>query len=69
MMPWLRYSHLIELLPLLTHLFHRQMLGQVGTVHTVLDSGDLRVSYPNNRSWTVNPAAVTKVCVAYIETL
>ena len=69
MMPWLRYKFTNTfscLIPvtILPYLFLPQMLGLVGTVHTVLDSGDLRISYPNNRSWTVNPAAVTKVhCV------
>lgn len=38
-----------------------EIIAQVGTVHTVLDSGDIRVRYPNNRTWTLNPASVTKV--------
>lgn len=33
----------------------------MGTVQSVLDSGDIRVRYPNNRTWTLNVAAVTKV--------
>ena len=41
--------------------FFHQIIAQVGTVHTVLDSGDIRVRYPNNRTWTLNPASVTKV--------
>ena len=38
-----------------------QLLDQLGTVHNVLDSGDIRVRYPSNRVWTLNPASVTKV--------
>ena len=36
-----------------------QVLSEVGTVHTVLDSGDLRVRYPSNRVWTMNPDTVS----------
>ena len=38
-----------------------QLIDQMGTVHNVLDSGDIRVRYPNNRTWTLNPASLTKV--------
>ncbi|XP_019848978.1 PREDICTED: E3 ubiquitin-protein ligase MIB2-like [Amphimedon queenslandica] len=38
-----------------------QLIEQMGTVHNVLDSGDIRVRYPNNRTWTLNPASLTKV--------
>ena len=40
-----------------------QVLSEVGTVHTVLDSGDLRVRYPSNLVWTMNPDTVSVVGV------
>ena len=44
--------------------FFFQTLSEVGTVHTVLDSGDIRVRYPSNHIWTMNPDTVVKVRVA-----
>ena len=44
----------------LTVLF-QQALTEVGTVQSVLDSGDIRVRYPNNLVWTMNSEAVVKV--------
>ena len=38
-----------------------KILSEVGTVQTVLDSGDIRVKYPNNRVWTMNSDTVVKV--------
>jgi len=37
-----------------------QIIGSVGTVHSVMDSGDVRVRF-GNRTWTINPAALDKV--------
>lgn len=36
-----------------------QVLSEAGRVHTVLDSGDLRVRYPSNCVWTLNPETVS----------
>lgn len=36
-------------------------LTEVGTVQTVLDSGDVRIRFPSNRTWTINPDAVAKI--------
>ena len=59
----LLYSFLLSFTPFLfpSPLSPSQLLDQLGTVHNVLDSGDIRVRYPSNRVWTLNPAAVTKV--------
>ena len=38
-----------------------QALSTVGTVQTVLDSGNIRVRYPSNRVWTLNSDAIVKV--------
>ena len=36
-----------------------QLRGELGVVHSILDNGDLKVSYgPNN--WILNPLAVVK---------
>lgn len=37
-----------------------QNMGQIGTVQSVLESGDLRVVY-SDRAWTVNPASLIRV--------
>ena len=33
----------------------------MGTVQSVADTGDLRVRYSNNMTWTLNPDVATKV--------
>ena len=38
-----------------------QALSTVGTVQTILDSGNIRVRYPSNRVWTLNSDAIMKV--------
>ena len=38
-----------------------QALTEAGTVQAVLDSGDVRVRYPSNCMWTMNPDTVVKV--------
>ena len=38
-----------------------QLLGDIGMVNTVLESGDLLIRYPNNSVYVFNPEAVTKV--------
>lgn len=37
------------------------MLGKIGTVQAILDSGDLRVKYSVGSVWTIGPEAVAKV--------
>lgn len=37
------------------------MLGKIGTVQAILDSGDLRVKYSAGSVWTIGPEAVAKV--------
>ncbi len=36
-------------------------MNKVGTVHTILENGDVRVKFQGNKTWTLNPAAVTKL--------
>ena len=36
-------------------------MSEVGTVQTVLDTGDIRVRYPSGHVWTMNVASVVKV--------
>lgn len=38
-----------------------QVLGKIGTVQAILDSGDLRVKYSAGTVWTIGPEAVAKV--------
>lgn len=41
-----------------------QLRGELGVVHSILDNGDLRVSYgPNN--WILNPLAVVKASLMF----
>ena len=36
-------------------------MSEVGTVQTVLDTGDIRVRYPSGHVWTMNVASAVKV--------
>ena len=38
-----------------------QAMEEVGTVQTILDSGDVRVRFPSNKTWTLNSDAIAKV--------
>ena len=40
-----------------------QTIGEVGTVSAVMDSGDVRVRYGGNHTWTINSDGLVKVCV------
>lgn len=36
-------------------------MSEVGTVQSVLETGDIRVRYPSGHMWTMNVASVVKV--------
>ena len=36
-------------------------MNKVGTVHNILDNGDIRVRFQGSRTWTLNRAALTKL--------
>jgi hypothetical protein len=38
-----------------------EIMGQVGTVQSILEGGDLRIRYPNDRVFTIHGWAVSKV--------
>lgn len=38
-----------------------EYVGRTGVVHRITDRGDVRVQYPNNVRWTINPSALVRV--------
>lgn len=51
---------MISLDKVVLEIFHFQILTLAGTVHSVLENGDVRVQF-QNRTWTINQASLTKV--------
>ena len=44
-------------------------MSEVGTVQTVMDTGDVRVRYPSGHVWTMNVASVVKVRRSHLPTI
>ena len=46
---------------LIVYMIHIQEIGHLGQVVSVLDSGDIRVLYCGDKTFIINPHALTKV--------